>query len=269
MRDTHWYLRTVITTVATLSAPALASAQVIPTRVLQVGPQAAIVSAATTRDFLAGFPVDSFPERYGLGTFINHPTPAERQRLEELGIRVLSHDQGTTYLVAVSRAATAELMARESIGLLLLEPWAKVAARIWQHRFDGYSVELPDGTRTNYVANTDGTLTLHVTFYPGVSEDRIRVILQAYAQRFEKLEDTDWIAVITREALPRLAAVNAVQWIDAGPPPFLPDNDSTRIELHVDAVQNFESGPRSSSRVDRRQAQNRAGSIRRPKSGKP
>jgi subtilisin family serine protease len=174
---------------------------------------------------------------HGLARFSSALTPADRAQLARNGIRVLSHYTGTTYRVSVSAAAPSTMLNFKAMTLTVLQPQQKVAPEILQRRFNKYLVTPRDSQPTNYVLNADGTANLTVTFYPDVTEEQMRQVLGRWFRN--KLTDQDVFAVMPVDSIVRVAAHDRVQWIDAGPVPFLPDNDLTRAALNVDVVQNF------------------------------
>ena len=177
-----------------------------------------------------------------MATFTRHPSPDERKTLDAAGLRVLSPLQGATYRVRVEKHfdPAALKIPDLRVALIALAPEDRVEPAIWRGDFARYRVTPPGQKQLNYVVNADGTLTVSVRMHLGIAEADSRAVLDKHARSYRKQGDATWVAIITHAALLTLAAEDSVQWIDAGPLPFLPENDNTRALLNVDVLQNFD-----------------------------
>jgi hypothetical protein len=121
-------------------------------------------------------------------------------------------------------------------------PQDRVVPDIWGNRFERYFVSPPDTQPFNYVLNPDSSLNLTVVFHAEVSANTARAALRPHVRSAEQLSAVGWRVVATRRAVRDLAALDLVRWIDAAPPPFLPDNDRTRAAINIDALQTVNAG---------------------------
>jgi hypothetical protein len=119
-----------------------------------------------------------------------------------------------------------------------LEPEDKVNPHILLGDYARFVVTPPGESAQSYVVNADETLELSVLFARGTDQKRITAILNAQAIAFSAVSDSLWHGTFTPEKVVVLASYDEVEWIEAGPEPFLPLNDITRSTLNVDAVQN-------------------------------
>jgi Subtilase family len=188
---------------------------------------------------LRGAPGDAI---HGLATFSRAPTEQERRELERQGVRLLSPFQGYTYRVRVAKRLDPRALKDPVPGMNLtaLIPEDRVAQPLWREDFARYIVRPRGEKLRSYVLNPDGTLNLTVRMHRDVAEAGSRNLLQKHAVTFQKRTNESWAATVTRASLRLLAAEDAVQWIDAGPLPFLPENDGVRAAINVDPVQNFD-----------------------------
>jgi subtilisin family serine protease/translation initiation factor IF-1 len=195
-------------------------------------------SNKTTEEFISAFETTPGPSQHGLATFSRQLTEDDYKSLTEAGLQVLSPFHGTTYRVRVEKRVNMDaLQGRKlTVQLIRLQPQDRVRAEIWRGEFDRYRITLPGETPRNYVLNPDGTLNLTVRFHPGIAESEIRRMLKTYGPSLHKQSDTTWVATVVLSKLPLLAAEDVVQWLDAGPPPFIPENDHTRAAIMVDPL---------------------------------
>lgn len=199
-------------------------------------------SAETTTEFLKAFRISSAETEHALATFVRHPSPEERRSLEASGIRVLAPLVGTTYRVRVDKRVNvrAASLVQLKASLTRLTAEDRVDPNLWRERYSRYAFARPGQKQGNYVLNPDGTLNLSVRVHFGVTEAEIRSALEKHARHSKREGDQTWFAVVPRTSLRSLAAEDIVQWIDAGPLPFIPENDSVRAAIKVDAVQGFD-----------------------------
>ena len=237
------YVRTVIGIVIRIAMIAVALNWFSLSTLAQEECQPGIVrpSMETTGQFINALKGSSSSVKHGFAKFARHPTQQERKELKSAGIHVLDPYDGTTYLVRVDKRLNMSGVRATNLDtqLLQVKPEDRVAPKIWCGKYEKYVVRPPGGKPLNYVLNTDGTINVTVRFYKDVNESSLKGVLRKYTRKVKKQSDETWVAVLTPSSLRSLAQEDLVQWIDAGPPPFLPENDTTRATINVDAVQNF------------------------------
>ncbi len=215
--------------------PALAQIP-MPTRTV-------LPSRDTTTEFFTALKAASGDAAHGLATFPTHPTVEERRSLEALGVRVLTPLLGTTYRVRVEKRTDSRALARSKLrpNLVRLNAQDRVHPDLWREEFSKYVVKPPRRKSQNYVLNADGTLRLSVRIHAGVPETEATQALRRHAQFLHREGGQTWVAVVPRASLRALAGEDVVQWIGAGPLPFLPENDLMRSAINVNSVQNFDN----------------------------
>ena len=214
-------------------------------------------SKQTTDEFLREMRDASRASQHGLAMFSRHLTQAERKSLARIGVHVLEHYQKTTYWVKVDKGVNLrQAQVLKLIPYLIrLHDEDRVNPQIWRKNYDAFRVRQEGDETVNYVLNDDGTLKLTVRFHADVTETQARKVLRKNARTLTRQSDVVWVVVISSKAVQSLAKEDLVQWIDAGPLPFLPNNDKTREAIKVDAVQSGSSpgsllwGPRNGSGV--------------------
>jgi hypothetical protein len=198
-------------------------------------------SMRTTAVFADTLNATSAEALHALATFSRQPTAEDRVSLEASGVRVLTPLQGTTYRVRVTKGLDARALRLPdlTVNLIELTPEDRVAPAIWRGEFEKYIITPPGEKPRNYVLNAGETLNVTVRFHRDVAEAESRSVLRRHALSYVRRGNLVWVAVVPRAALRSLAGEDVVQWIDAGPLPFLPENDKARTAIKVDAVQNF------------------------------
>lgn len=198
-------------------------------------------SVETTNQFIKTLKAAPVSTKRGLVKFSRHPSQEERKSLESSGIHILDHYEGTTYRARVDKQIDMPAVQAAKLETQLLQVRAedRVAPKIWRGKYEKYVVTPPGEKPVNYVLNANGTLNVTVKFYKDVSETTIKGVLKKYSRKMDKQSDESWIAIVTSDNLKKLAEEDLVEWIDAGPPPSLPDNDTTRAAINADGVQNF------------------------------
>lgn len=208
-------------------------------------------SMATTKDFIMALdtsPTAIRPQQvlHGLAQFSRHPTQDELKRLAGFGIDVLEPYQRTTYWVRVTfpvRIRDVQTLSLD-MNLIRLHDEDRVDPKIWQGSFDDFTATLPGAQPVNYVVNSDGTLNLTIRFHADVTESQARKALEKGKyisipthQPHTQTSDVSWAVVTSIQGVRAFAKEDLVQWIGAGPLPFIPENDHTRDAVKVDAVQ--------------------------------
>ncbi|MFX0141831.1 MAG: hypothetical protein ACFFDN_49800, partial [Candidatus Hodarchaeota archaeon] len=201
-----------------------------------------ILSSQTTDHFFRNLRLTKQQSLYGIVKLKRNPNIDERKELEKSGLFILAPVKGTVYHAKISKDFRVKDKFVQNLfkSLSLLQAQDKVTPNIWEKKYHKYLVTRQPKDTINYVLNDDGTLNLTVIFYTSINEDEIKSLLKAHTQSYEKLSDTRWSVVVTQKAVSKLAAENIVRWIDAGPIPFLPENDQTRAAINVNTVQNFD-----------------------------
>jgi subtilisin family serine protease len=182
---------------------------------------------------------------HGLATFSRYLEPEERNLLaKKYGINVLEPYQNTTYWVSVTKPTKqVELQSSKlATALIALTDQDRVHPKIFSGSFDDFIATLPGDQPFNYVYQ-EGTLRLTVRFHADVSEAQAAQILQQYTQTVTKKSPVRWVVELLPTALKLLAKEDSVQWIEAGPLPYLPENNTTRLAIQVEELQNFTFNP--------------------------
>ena len=150
-----------------------------------------------------------------------------RQLFDEMGIRLLKHNQATTYVGLVGRQGLAEFRAQSPSGPVR-----------WMGAFrpeDKIEPSLLRGEHGSATQGDDGKLTLTVVFH---SEDvEADEILDRFTNEYERHGvGSSWRVRIFQNQLRNLAQDDGVRAIDPAPLPFIPQNDSSRMLAGVDDV---------------------------------
>ena len=119
-----------------------------------------------------------------------------------------------------------------------LEPEDKIDPHVLLGDYAHFTIQPEDEPVQNYVLNADGSLDLSVLFAQDVTPGTASGILSSEAISFTASSDQLYRATINPSQLTSLAEREEVEWIEAGPVPFLHENDSTRPTINVDTVQN-------------------------------
>lgn len=167
----------------------------------------------------------------------------QRTGMNKKGLRIIAPLGRATYIAKLSKAFRPDdrFHRKLIVNISQFKPVNKVAPAIWNadNTNKKYMIRPPGMEPYNYVVNDDATLNLTVQFYEGVSEKSIVELLKRRSKKYSKLSDTFWKVITTRTNMNELAKQDIVQHIDAGPIPFLPENDNTRRIINVDTLQNF------------------------------
>jgi subtilisin family serine protease len=198
-------------------------------------------SKETTTEFLNALKSSQLPQLRGLATFSQKLSDKDISSLSEHGIHVISRVHGTTYRVRVEKTVDIDVFRAPNLKfhLFLLQPQDRVRSSIWQGDFKRYQIRPPGDEVKNQVLNPDGTINITVRFYSDVPVSTIERKVRSFALKYNKQSETVWVVTIKRAELQQIATDNDVRWIDAGPPPFIPENNHTRPWIGVDDVQNF------------------------------
>jgi hypothetical protein len=196
-------------------------------------------SKASTEEFVRTLQTAPSGTHHGLARFVGILTEANRQILARLGIHVLELFNKTTYWVRVTKGDGLRQALDLNMDLIELRDEDRVEPGIWREEYERYMVASRGKEPRNYVLNDDGTVNLTVQFHADVPEADARRVLQRYTQKLRKKSAVMWIAVIPRMKVRALATEDRVQWIEAGPLPFLPENNESRSLLGVDPLQEF------------------------------
>jgi subtilisin family serine protease len=199
-------------------------------------------SKTTTEEFIKALQIAPSGTLHGLARVARHLTQKEREALAKFGIHVLEPFKKNTYWVSVAKHVNlpAVQAMQLNMDLIRLRDEDRVDPRIWRGDYERYLVTPPGEKTRNYVLNADGTVNLTVQFHADVPEIEIKEALQKHVKALRKKSAVMWVIVIPRADVPALAADDRVQWIAAGPLPFLPENDHTRTGIKVDSMQTLD-----------------------------
>ncbi|HMC56341.1 MAG TPA: S8 family serine peptidase [Gemmatimonadaceae bacterium] len=226
--------------VAALTAAMAAPAAGLPTPgrledsiVVRLRTGALTLSPATTSAFLGAAQAHAYGV-VGIAQFTHLLSTAERAALARRGLTVVSFIGGNTYRVRASRALAADTLVRRLLrGMALLRPQDRVEPKLW-------SGSAPDGRRDTASAGTQGApLRVRVTFSTGAIDNATRERLASVGSAVERVNARQWRATVPRASIAAAAALDGVEWIEPEGQSIRLDNDHTRTEANVEALQNF------------------------------
>ena len=208
--------------------------------VVRLGSGAALLSPATTQRFLDALRVAPGNALHGLAALRRYPSAAQRRSLAGEGVDVTSPLRGRVYRVRISKTfdQSDSLVRSMLLWLTALAPEHRVAPDLWKANYSRYIARVGDSS-INYLLQADSALRLTVIFHRDVTRPEIDQALAAHARGAKEVSSHHWRAVVRRQDLRALAALDIVRWIDAPPAPSSRDNDNTRGEVDVDEVQDF------------------------------
>jgi uncharacterized repeat protein (TIGR01451 family) len=156
------------------------------------------------------------------------PDPVARETLERAGVRLLGYVPEQAYFAAVR--ADADLAAAAGAGLR----WVGAV-----YPEDKLSETLRAGTPGRWAVEPDGRVRLRVWPFEEVRLSRLRAVLeQAGFEVGRESPDTGELEVRTvPEAVPVLASLDEVRWVEEVPPPIALFNDGLRTNLQVHEVE--------------------------------
>ncbi|MFL5489535.1 MAG: S8 family serine peptidase [Gemmatimonadaceae bacterium] len=204
---------------------------------LRSGP--VVLSQRSTAAFWEALRAGSSRRLHGMLWLSHSPSPLERDSLLRLGIEILAPLQHGVFWAAITANADTVHAALRPRFYAKLDARARVAPEVWSGEVGRYSLRQVGGDRTNYVLNADSTLNIAVVFHPGTPIAEADQLLRSRGRNVARLSDIGWKVTATLADVRRLAETDAVRWIDAAPPPTSPDNDNTRLDINVEALQNF------------------------------
>lgn len=161
-------------------------------------------------------------------------TPARRVEFLESGIGIEEYLGGTTYLLSVPYGASAGLLETLATGEpagTLLDPSAKIHPNVFQPMT--VPQELDEG-----VPPADSQLT--VQFISTIDAGAMRAaLLSRDFQIVEQISSNTFVVEATADDANTLATIPEVSFVDRGPLPFLPLNDTARRNADSDMAQQF------------------------------
>lgn len=156
------------------------------------------------------------------------PDPVARETLERAGVRLLGYVPERAYFAAVR--ADADLATAAGAGLRWL-------GAVYPE--DKLSETLRAGTPGRWAVEPDGRVRLRVWPFEEVQLSRLRTVLeQAGFEVGRESPDTGELEVrAAPEAVPVLAGLDEVRWVEEVPPPIALFNDGLRTNLQVHEVE--------------------------------
>lgn len=156
------------------------------------------------------------------------PDPVARETLERAGVRLLGYVPEQAYFAAVR--VDADLAAAAGAGLRWL-------GAVYPE--DKLSETLRAGTPGRWAVEPDGRVRLRVWPFEDVPLTRLRAVLaQAGCEVGRESPDTGELEVrAALEAVPVLAGLDEVRWVEEVPPPIALFNDGLRTNLQVHEVE--------------------------------
>ena len=226
---------------ACIASPNVGSAQQPDSTILPLLSRPLAVSQSSTSAFWNALASASSHRLHGLVWLPRHPSSLDRESLRGVGVTILAPVYGTTYWALVNASADTSRSPIRPLRFAIMEPRDRVAPQIWNGQLGGYTVQPMGSKPVNYVENADSSLNLGVFFHEDIGVEQAEAILRNTSSSIKRLSDRIWTIVARRDQLRRLAAYDAVRWIDAALPPLVPDNDKTRAAIKVDALQLFDA----------------------------
>lgn len=198
-------------------------------------------SAEAINAFKTALQQTSAPGLHGVIQFSQLPNAAQRRTLENSGIKLLTFLNNKAYFASVSKQAVLDnIQNAPSITFLSqLNPEDKIQLDLLESNFGRFVVKLEDGKTVNYVLNADGSVNVTVVFYADARREDRDTLLRSIATSSRKLSETNFVVTVKPDQLMTLASNDIVKWIDAGPVPFLPENNRTRRAIGVEQLQAF------------------------------
>jgi hypothetical protein len=238
-RSFRQIVRAFVVLVVIAATPRAGSAQQADSVPLVLRSRTIFLSPQTTRAFWQALRTVSAPRLHGVIWLRRDPSPQERDSLRRTGIHILSPLPHGVFWAAVARDADTVRAPLRPRFFAKLAAGDRVAPDIWSGNVAGYSSQQGTRAAQNYVLNADGTLNVFVLFHQDTRISDAENILRAQVRKFTRLSDVGWKATGSLSAIRQLAERDEIRWIDAPPPPILPENNNTRQTINVDAVQNF------------------------------
>ena len=155
------------------------------------------------------------------------PSEEERKALSAIGITLVSFVGDTLYTAFVT--PTPDANHPTFLGLVRwlgpIQPTDKIDPKIGAGQFELWA------------DNGDGTVKLLIHFHEDVTPDAAVAQLTQAGIAHQPFSEHVYAGNVAKSAIPQVAALDGVRWIEEGPLPNLPENDSTRAEMNVDAAQ--------------------------------
>ena len=190
-------------------------------------------------DFLSEVPIptlDGGPQ-YPAAIVVQLPeplNPARRNELLEAGIGIEEYLGGTTYLFSIPPGASSgflEPLTQGETAGTLLKPQAKIHPNVFQPM--AVPQELDDGSRQL-------APQLTVQFLSTMGADLMRAALDERGfEVVEQINSSTFVVAATPEDAEILAAIPGISFVDSGPLPLLPLNDTVRRNTESDMAQQF------------------------------
>jgi subtilisin family serine protease len=196
-------------------------------------------SNKTTKEFIQILKTERGGTLHGLARFSENLTQMQRETLSRFGVHVLEPFKKYTYWVSVSKGFNLLGIQDMKLGIKLvrLHDKDRVDPHIWQEDYERYSIAVREESPKNYVLNEDGTVNLTVQFHGDIPATEAKEVLEKYGRILRKKSAVMWVTAILRPSVRILAADDRVQWITAGPLPFLPENNNVREAIKIASLQ--------------------------------
>ncbi|MEZ4737535.1 MAG: S8 family serine peptidase [Caldilineaceae bacterium] len=155
------------------------------------------------------------------------PTEEERQALSAIGINLVSFVGDMLYTAFVTPTPDANHPTFQGLVRWLgpIEPTDKIDPKIVTGQFESWA------------DNGDGTVKLLIHFHEDVAPEAAVAQLTQAGIAQQLFSEHVYSANVAKDAIAQVAALDGVRWIEEGPLPNLPENDSTRGEMNVDGAQ--------------------------------
>lgn len=152
------------------------------------------------------------------------PEPAAREQLERAGVRLLGYVPELAWFAAVR--AEADLAAAAVAGLR----WVGAV-----YPEDKLSQTLRAGTPGRWAVEADGRVRLRVWPFEDVPLSRLRTVLEqgGFAVERESPDTGELEVRVAPQAVPALAGLDEVRWVEEVPPPVALLNDGLRTNLQA------------------------------------
>ncbi|MBX3013741.1 MAG: S8 family serine peptidase [Caldilineaceae bacterium] len=155
------------------------------------------------------------------------PSTEEREALAAIGIRLVAFVGNHLYTAFVTPTPATNHPTFQGIIRWLgpIQPTDKVDPKILAGQFEAWA------------DNGNGTIKVLIHFHEDVAAATATEMLAQLGITAELFSAGVYAANVSPAAVTQIAAQDSVRWIEEGPLPNLPENDSTRAELHVNEAQ--------------------------------
>lgn len=171
--------------------------------------------------------------RYVVVQFDKAPKRKEVEDLRGIGINLLSFLCNKAWLCAVEPSSLTDTV-RNKYAIAAVTPWKpdyKISPKLRQGKFEQWAV------------TESGRVKLLITFFKDVSRTNMESLLRDYSATHDTFDEPNtWAIQIPPGMIDRIIDEPIVQSVEEGPRPFEPLNDLSRAIIHVDTVQDIDTG---------------------------